>query len=103
MKETTPLIGHITPAGGNVFADLGFDTAQSNKLKLKAQLMCQISEWIKQQELKQEEAAQLFNVNRPRVSDVMRGKVGNFTIDALVDMVEKTGAQVVLSIEKAGT
>ncbi|MFT4928875.1 MAG: putative XRE-type DNA-binding protein [Phenylobacterium sp.] len=101
MKETTQLVSHITPVGGNVFADLGFTAPESNKLKLKAQLMSQISEWIKQQKLKQEDAAKIFNVNRPRVSDVMRGKVGNFTIDALVDMVEKTGSQVVLSIEEA--
>jgi predicted XRE-type DNA-binding protein len=98
MKDTTQLVSRTTPAGGNVFADLGFDAQESNKLKLKAQLMCQISEWVKQQQLKQEEAAQIFNVNRPRVSDVMRGKVGNFTIDTLVDMVEKTGYQVKLDI-----
>lgn len=64
------LITHITPSGGNVFANLGFDKEESNKLKLKAQLMCSLSEWIKDNKFKQEEAAILFGVSRPRVSDV---------------------------------
>ena len=98
MDNEADLITHITPAGGNVFADLGFDKEESNKLKLKAQLMCLLSEWIKDNQYKQEEAAVLFSVSRPRVSDVMRGKVGNFTIDALVDMVEKTGKRVELCV-----
>ncbi|MCI5146651.1 MAG: hypothetical protein D3923_14275 [Candidatus Electrothrix sp. AR3] len=44
--------------------------------------MCQISEWIKDKQLKQEEASSLLHVTRPRISDVMRGKSGKFTIDA---------------------
>lgn len=40
-------ITHITPEGGNVFKDLGFLPEEASKLIIKAQLMCQISEWIK--------------------------------------------------------
>ncbi len=67
-------------------------------MKIKAQLMCQISEWIKDKELKQEEASTLLKVTRPRVSDVMRGKSGKFTIDALVDMLERTGKHVTVQV-----
>jgi len=48
--------------------------------------------------LKQEEASHVLHVTRPRVSDVMRGKSAKFTIDALVDMLEKTGKQVTLQV-----
>ena len=98
MNDIDTSITHITPEGGNIFEDLGFEPKEANKLKIKAQLMCQISEWIKEKKLKQEEASSLLEVTRPRVSDVMRGKTGKFTIDALVDMLEKTGKHVTVHV-----
>ncbi len=91
-------IRHVTPADGNVFADLGFDIQEADKLKLKAQLAIQISEWVKREQLKQEDAAKILGVSRPRVSDVVNGKTSKFTIDTLVDMVECTGHHVVLQV-----
>ena len=83
MNNIDISITHITPQNKNIFEDLGFDSVEAAKLKIKAQLMCQLTEWIKQKNLKQEEASNLLHVTRPRVSDVMRGKTGKFTIDAL--------------------
>ena len=91
-------ITHVTPKDGNIFEDLGFEPREAVKMKIKAQLMCQISEWIKDKELKQEEASTLLQVTRPRVSDVMRGKSGKFTIDALVDMLERIGKHVTMQV-----
>jgi len=98
MSEIDTSITHITPKGGNIFEDLGFEPREAAKLKIKSQLMCQISEWIKDKELKQEEASNILQVTRPRISDVMRGKAGKFTIDALVDMLERAGKRVTLQI-----
>lgn len=98
MNNIDTSIRHITPKNGNIFEDLGFEPREAAKMKIKAQLMCQISEWIKDKHLKQEEASTLLNVTRPRVSDVMRGKSGKFTIDALVDMLERTGKHVTLQV-----
>ena len=98
MNDIDTSITHITPENGNIFKDLGFKPAEATKLKIKAQLMCQISEWINEKKLKQEEASNLLHVTRPRVSDVMCGKTGKFTIDALVDMLEKTGKHVTVHV-----
>lgn len=98
MKTTDTSITHITPADGNVFADLGFAPDEAAKLKIKAQLMIQLSEWIKKEHLKQEDAARLLQVSRPRISDVVRGKTNKFTIDALVDMLEKAGKRVTVQV-----
>ena len=92
-------ITHVTSKNGNVFEDLGFCPQETSKLKIKAQLMCQLSEWIKENELKQEDASYLLQVTRPRVSDIMRGKTGKFTIDALVDMLERTGKHVTVQVQ----
>jgi predicted XRE-type DNA-binding protein len=101
---------HITPAGGNVFVDLGFDVEEaaalqakskqiiSDKLAIKECLMTEISEWIDEKKLKQADAAQILGITRPRVSDVIHKKSIKFTIDALVDMLARTGKQVMLSV-----
>jgi len=98
MNDTDTSITHITQKDGNIFKDLGFNPQEAAKLKIKAQLMCLISEWIKDKHLKQEEASQLLHVTRPRISDVMRGKSGKFTIDALIDMLERTGKHVTFQV-----
>jgi len=98
MNSIDTSITRITPKGGNIFKDLGFPPEEASKLKIKAQLMCQISEWIKEKQLKQEEASHLLHVTRPRISDIMRGKAGKFSIDALVDMLEKIGKHVTVQV-----
>lgn len=102
---------HITPAGGNVFADLGFDPAEAaqlqaqskriiaDKLAIKNSLMTELESWIKEQNLKQADAAEILCVTRPRVSDVMRKQAKKFTIDALVDMLARTGKHVQFSVQ----
>ena len=98
MNSIDTTIRHITSSDRNIFKELGFSEREATKLKIKAQLMCSISEWIKDKELKQEEASQVLHVSRPRVSDVMCGKSEKFTIDALIDMLEKTGKHVTLQV-----
>jgi predicted XRE-type DNA-binding protein len=98
MSKIDTEIRHITPANGNIFADLGHSPEEANKLMLKSKLMIEISSWIKDNDFTQEEAANILSVNRPRVSDLMTGKIGKFTIDALVDMVERTGHHVTMEV-----
>ena len=98
MKKIDTSVNHITSQEDNIFEDLGFNPIEASKLKIKAQLMCQISEWIKEKQLKQEEASSLLHVTRPRVSDVMRGKAGKFTIDALIDMLERIGKRITVQV-----
>lgn len=102
---------HITPAGGNVFADLGFDPEEAAALKAESQriitekraikesLMTELAGWIEANKLKQADAAAILGVTRPRVSDVMNKKTVKFTIDALVDMAARTGKHVHLSVQ----
>jgi len=102
---------HITPVGGNIFADLGFepdeaarllaetDAVISEKQAIKDSLMTELAGWIEAKKLKQAEAAEILGVTRPRVSDVINKKAIKFTIDALVDMLARTGKHVQLSVQ----
>ncbi len=102
---------HITPAGGNVFADLGFESEEaaalqaeskriiSEKLSIKESLVAELAKWIAETKLRQTEAAQILGVSRPRVSDEINKKAIKFTIDALVDMSVRAGKHVQLSVQ----
>ena len=115
MKRTTQVTpdnaaGHITPAGGNVFADLGFDKAEAKalqaqtreviakKLAIKTQLMDSLAQWMAQEKLTQAKAASVLGVSRPRVTDVVRHQNSKFTVDALIDMVVRTGQPLRISL-----
>ena len=104
------IITHVTPVGGNIFADLGFEPEEaaalkaeseriiSEKLVIKDSLMTELARWIEAKKLKQAEAAEILGVTRPRVSDLINKKADQFTIDALVDMLARAGKHVQLSV-----
>ncbi|MCG8333586.1 MAG: XRE family transcriptional regulator [Proteobacteria bacterium] len=92
---------NILKSNGNVFNDLGFTREQSGKLAIKSYLMLQIESFIKNRGMTQDQASKMMGVSRPRISDVMRGKIDKFTIDALVDMLTKAGLHVAVSVENA--
>ena len=92
---------HVTPGGSNVFADLGFEAEEAENLKVRAQLMSELRRLIETRGLTQAEAGALLGVAQPRVSDLTRGKIGLFTIDALVNMLAHAGAGVSISVTLA--
>nr|VFJ47976.1 MAG: transcriptional regulator, XRE family [Candidatus Kentron sp. DK] len=98
MSRIDTSITHITEANANIFEDLGFDKIEARKLKIKADLMCQLSEWIKEKRLDQEEVSEVLHITRPRISNVMRGEPSGFTIDTLVELLERTGKHVTIQV-----
>jgi predicted XRE-type DNA-binding protein len=88
----------ITPSMGNVFEDLGFAKEEAENLRVRSALMATIRGIIEEEGLTQARAAKLFGVTQPRVSDLVRGKIELFSIDALVNMVAATGRHVDISI-----
>jgi predicted XRE-type DNA-binding protein len=84
-------VEHITQPGGSVFEDIGFGREEAENLKIRALLMLAIEEWVRERRLTQQRAAALLGTTQPRVSDVMRGKIDQFTIDSLVNMLSHAG------------
>lgn len=90
----------MTRSSGNVFADLGFDKQTAENLRLRAELMIELREVIQRKDLTQAQAARLFGVSQPRISDLVRGKIALFTIDMLVNMLARAGKKVVLQTKR---
>ncbi len=91
----------IEDSTGNVFQDLGFPTEEADNLRIRSELMIHVLQVIESRGLKQREAAQLFGVTQPRISDLVRGKIDLFSIDMLVTMLSHAGVQVSVVIEPA--
>ena len=94
-------VSHVTPADGNVFSDLGFPPDEAENLKLRSSLMIAIEKLIEERGLKQAQAARLFGVSQPRISDLRRGRIDAFTIDSLVNMLAHAGIHLEFTVRDA--
>lgn len=88
------MTGRIRYSTGNVFRDLGFGEDEAENLKIRADLMIELTKLIEAQELTQAAAAKLLGVTQPRVSDLVRGKIDRFSVDSLIEMLGHAGACV---------
>jgi len=88
------LTARIRRSAGNVFHDLGFGSEAAEHLKIRADLMIQLSKLLQRRALTQAEGARLLGVTQPRISDLTRGKIDRFSIDSLVEMLGRAGARV---------
>lgn len=86
---------------GSVFDHLGFDPAEAENLRLRAELMRAIEAHVTRSGLSQAEAAKVFGVSQPRLNDLLRGRIGKFSLDALVNMLAAAGRRVQLTVRKA--
>lgn len=77
------------------------DTAEAaENMKLRSVLMIALKEHITRAGLSQSEAAKVFGVTQPRVSDLMRGKIDLFGLDALVNMAAAAGLHIDLQVSE---
>ena len=91
----------ITPANGNVFVDLGFDPVTAANLKLRAEMLAAIEQWVNDSGLTQKAIGELLGVSQARVSDLKRGKIDKFSLDMLVGFAAKLGMEAHLVIKAA--
>ena len=75
--------------------------ALAENMRLRSALMMSLKDYITREGLSQSQAAKVFGVTQPRVSDLLRGKIDLFGLDSLVNMVANTGQHVELHISSA--
>jgi len=74
---------------------------EAENMKLRSVLMTALKTHLTRTQMSQTEAAKLFGVTQPRVSDLMRGKINLFGLDALVNMATAAGLHVEMRIHEA--
>ena len=75
--------------------------AEVESMKLRSELMMALKKHITRTGMSQVQAAKLFGVTQPRVSDLVRGKINLFGLDALVNMAAAAGLHVEMRVLEA--
>ena len=82
----------------SVFDDLGFDENEAKNLKIRVLLMREIESEIKKRNLTQAHAAEILDISQPRMNNLLNGKIHLFTVDALINIIDKLGKPVTLMV-----
>lgn len=82
----------------NIFRDLGFSAKEAEHLRIRSDLMIELTRLIERNRLTQAEAARMVGVTQPRISDLMRGKIERFSVDTLIEMLGHAGARVAVRV-----
>jgi len=89
----------MTKGSGNVFADLGFSVEEAQNLRLRSQTMSAVEGWYRDSGLTQAQAAKALGITQPRLNQLLKGRIGEFSLDALVNMATSAGMRVGLTIK----
>ena len=90
-------IEHITPADGNVFADLGLPEPEEHLRK--AALAAFIQRAIERDGLTQREAAERIGLKQPKLSNILRGHFSGVSEDKLMNCLARLGYDIELQIK----
>ncbi len=91
----------LTKGSRNVFTDLGLPDGEAQNLALRSDLMVRIEKLVQESGLTQQQAAKMLGITQPRLNAVLKGKIADFSLDALVNMLAHAGMQVKMTVKKA--
>ncbi len=95
MKKRKVTIGY-EESSGNVFADLGFPDAE--EMLAKAELARQINNLIKKKKLTQIQAAELLDIDQPKISLLSQGKLSGFSLERLFRFLTILGHDITIEV-----
>jgi predicted XRE-type DNA-binding protein len=97
--KTTKNTPRVQESSGNVFADLGLGNPRDRLIK--AQLTHRICQAIAARKLTQTKAAAIMQLDQPKISALMRGKLKGFSVERLFRCLNDLGQEVEITIRPA--
>ena len=82
----------------SVFDAIAGSPEEALNMKLRASLIREIRAKVTDAGWTQTETAHQLGITQPRVSDLLRGKLSKFSLDALVNMLARLGSDVKLRV-----
>lgn len=86
-------------SSGNVFADLGIENPE--EALAKSELARQIANIIKKKKLTQKQAAKILEIDQPKISALIRGRLRSFSLERLIRFLNELGQDVSIMISPA--
>jgi predicted XRE-type DNA-binding protein len=93
MNENT-----ITQAADNIFIDLEFSPEEADNLLIRSQLMLALQNQIKHHGWTIEQTAQNLKQSSDQIKALNQGKIGQFSVDILIVMLNQVGMTVKVEI-----
>ena len=97
--KTTKNTTRVQGSSGNVFADLGLGNPRDRLIK--AQLAHRICQAIAARKLTQTRAAAIMELDQPKISALMHGKLKGFSVERLFRCLNDLGQEVEITIRPA--
>ncbi|MFN0191301.1 MAG: helix-turn-helix domain-containing protein [Aestuariivirga sp.] len=88
---------------GNVWDALADTPEEALNLAMRSDLMTSIEKVVEGWKVSQGEAAKRLGISRPRLNDLLRGKMSKFSLDMLTALATRAGLKVQLSVRKAAS
>jgi predicted XRE-type DNA-binding protein len=83
----------------DVFDAIARNPAEAASLKARADVLSAVIDQVRAWQVTQDAAAKRLGITRPRLNDLLRGKIGKFSLDALVDIATAAGLNVTVVTE----
>jgi predicted XRE-type DNA-binding protein len=85
----------------NVWDALEGSPAEAANMSMRSMLVIAIEQEVRGWDVTQAEAAKRLRITQPRLNDLLRGKLSNFSLDTLVKIAEAAALRVRIEIGKA--
>ena len=86
---------------GNVWDALEDSPAATANMTMRSDILIALRQRVKGWNVTQTEAARRLEITQPRLNDLLRGRIDNFSLDALINLAKQAGLVVRLKIDKA--
>lgn len=96
MVKRTEIVTHVTL--GDVFDDLGFSRSEATALKIKADLLDAIRAEIERRAYTQRQLVDILDEYQPAVSNLMRGRISQVSIEKLLRYSDRLGLRTELKV-----
>ena len=95
MTKTDGIPGQVFASVWDALED---SPAEAANMRLRSELMAAVKQAVAGWGVTQAEAARRLEVTQPRLNDLLRGRIGNFSLDALILLAGRAGLSVRVQI-----
>jgi predicted XRE-type DNA-binding protein len=85
----------------NVWDALEDTPAEATNMSMRSSLLIAIEQQVRGWNVTQAEAARRLGITQPRLNDLLRGRIVNFSLDMLINLAGAAGLAVRLEIGEA--
>jgi predicted XRE-type DNA-binding protein len=98
MTESGDIPGQVFASVWDALED---SPAEAANMRLRSELMIAIRQAVTEWATTQATAARRLEVTQPRLNDLLRGRINNFSLDALTVIAARAGLDVRVQIERS--